>query len=203
MILLHSAAMAACDAILSVNGKRIVGSDGGHLLRLEQAETLLRGDNRHLFATLEDSRASRNIASYAAGFVPADDIEASCASVEELVTIAAVHVMHSRPTGPWKTERSILRLRRLSVNVGGNLGTRGLRRSQKLVKANGQRGPRLASGAPQRRPGSATASIVPAVSPRRDRVWPWASMIGARRYCPKTRTRVRSINGCGFARPPL
>lgn len=97
MILLHSAAMAACDAILSINGKRIVGSDGSHRLRLEQAETLLRGDNRRLFATLEDSRASRNLASYAAGFVPADDIEASCAAVDELVAIAAVHVDAQSP----------------------------------------------------------------------------------------------------------
>jgi hypothetical protein len=98
MILLHSAAMAACDAIcLSINGKRIVGSDGSHRLRLEQAETLLRGDNRRLFATLEDSRASRNSASYPAGFVPADDIEASCASVEDLVAIAAVHVDEQSP----------------------------------------------------------------------------------------------------------
>ncbi|MGA2166253.1 MAG: hypothetical protein ABSH36_17555 [Solirubrobacteraceae bacterium] len=89
--------MAACDAILSINGKRIVGSDGSHRLRLEQAETLLRGDNRRLFATLEDSRASRNLASYAAGFVPADDIEASCAAVDELVAIAAVHVDAQSP----------------------------------------------------------------------------------------------------------
>jgi len=92
MILLHSASMAACDAILSVNGRRIVGSDGGHVLRLEQAVALLAGDHRDLFARLEESRASRHGVSYAAGFVPADDVESSCAAVQELVGIAATHV---------------------------------------------------------------------------------------------------------------
>ena len=97
LILLHSAAMASCDAVLSANGRRVVGSDGGHLLRLQQAETLLRGDHRRLFATLEDSRASRNTASYAAAFVPADDVESSRIAVAELVALVAVHVDAGSP----------------------------------------------------------------------------------------------------------
>lgn len=97
LILLHSAAMAACDAVLSAGGRRIVGSDGGHLLRLQQAETLLGGDHRRLFATLEDGRASRNTASYAAAFVPADDVETSHTAVAELVEIVGAHVDSRSP----------------------------------------------------------------------------------------------------------
>jgi hypothetical protein len=107
MILLHSAAMAACDAILSINGKRIVGSDGSHRLRLKQAETLLRGDNRRLFATLEDSRASRNLASYAAGsFLPTTSKLHAHRSMSSSQSRPSTST-HSRPAGPWTTERSI------------------------------------------------------------------------------------------------
>lgn len=40
-ILLHGAVVAGCDAILAVNGRQIVGSDGGHRLRLATAQSLL------------------------------------------------------------------------------------------------------------------------------------------------------------------
>jgi hypothetical protein len=92
LILLHTATVAACDAVLSASGRRFVGSDGGHLLRLREAEELLRGDHRRLFEGLEASRGSRNAASYAAAFVPADDVESSQIAVAELVAVVAAHL---------------------------------------------------------------------------------------------------------------
>ena len=52
-LLLHSAAMAACDALLALEGRQVVGSDRGHQLRLAEAENLLAGEHSALFERLD------------------------------------------------------------------------------------------------------------------------------------------------------
>jgi hypothetical protein len=92
VILLHTAAIAACDAVLSLNGRRVVGSEGGHILRLEEAEALLPADHRELFERLDENRLTRGEASYAAAFVPADDAETSYPLVQQLVALTSAHI---------------------------------------------------------------------------------------------------------------
>ena len=51
-VLLHSSVVAACDALLAINGRKIEGSDGSHRLRLTETQPLLGGDHFESPATM-------------------------------------------------------------------------------------------------------------------------------------------------------
>ncbi len=81
-VLLHNAAICACDAILQAAGLRVTSGDNAHALRLETALEHLEGDTDELLDSLDASRERRNEASYAAMFVPT----ASLADAREATT---------------------------------------------------------------------------------------------------------------------
>lgn len=83
-MLLHGTVIAACDALLAVNGHRVIGSEGGHRLRISKSSELLH-DSVELFERLNEARVSRNDASYAAAPVPAFDIDDTVVDVETLI----------------------------------------------------------------------------------------------------------------------
>jgi hypothetical protein len=87
-LLLHQAAVCACDAILLVSGLQIAGGEGGHLLRLEQALKQLPEDTDELFDALDSSRARRVEASYRAGPVPAASVQDADEATRELLALA-------------------------------------------------------------------------------------------------------------------
>ncbi len=87
-VLLHNAAVAACDAILQAAGQRVTPGDRSHILRLEVALSHLDGDNEELLERLDASRERRNEASYAAGFVPQASIDDAREAVAELIQLA-------------------------------------------------------------------------------------------------------------------
>lgn len=78
-ILLHSATVAACDAILQAVGLRVTLGDRSHVLRIETALDRLNDDTDDLLERLDASRERRNEASCAAGFVA----QASVADADE------------------------------------------------------------------------------------------------------------------------
>jgi len=82
-VLLHNAAVGACDAILQACGLRVTSGDRAHVLRLETALSALNGDTEELLEDLDASRARRNEASYAAGFISqASVVDAQEATLE-------------------------------------------------------------------------------------------------------------------------
>lgn len=87
-VLLHNAAVAACDAILQAGGQRVTPGDRSHILRLEVALEHLDGDTEELLERLDASRERRNEASYAAGFVPQASIDDAREAVAELIELA-------------------------------------------------------------------------------------------------------------------
>jgi hypothetical protein len=87
-VLLHNAAIAACDAILQAAGQRVTPGDRSHMLRLETALGHLDGDTEELLERLDASRERRNEASYAAGFVPQASIDDAREAVAELIELA-------------------------------------------------------------------------------------------------------------------
>lgn len=84
-VLLHNAVIAACDATLSIEGFRVVGSEGGHVLRLEKTEELLGDGLEDLFEQLHAVRLARAEVSYAAGFVPPSELDEALLAVERLI----------------------------------------------------------------------------------------------------------------------
>lgn len=68
-ILLHNAAVAACDAILQAAGLRVTSGNGAHVLRLKAALARLPEHTDELFDALDAARDRRNEASYHAGLV--------------------------------------------------------------------------------------------------------------------------------------
>src|SRR5215210_5992132 len=84
LVLLHDAALSLCDAVLAINGREVRGSDGGHVLRLQQAQKLLGDGLRDLFERLDDGRLARGDASYRAAPIPEAGPEAALQAVVEL-----------------------------------------------------------------------------------------------------------------------
>jgi len=84
-VLLHNASVCACDAILQASGRRVTPGDGAHVLRLETALAELEGDTEDLFEALDASRAIRNEASYAAGFIAGASVMDACEATTELI----------------------------------------------------------------------------------------------------------------------
>lgn len=87
-VLLHNAAISACDAILQAAGLRVTPGDGSHALRLETALGEIEEDTEELLERLDASRARRNEASYAAGFVPAASLADAREATAELLGLA-------------------------------------------------------------------------------------------------------------------
>jgi hypothetical protein len=87
-ILLHGAAVSACDAILQAAGQRVTAGDGAHVLRLETALEHLDGDTEDLLERLDASRARRNEASYAAEFIAQASIDEAREATTELIELA-------------------------------------------------------------------------------------------------------------------
>jgi hypothetical protein len=87
-VLLHNAAVCACDAILQAGGLRVTGGDGAHVVRLERALQQIDGDTDELLERLDASRARRNEASYAAQVVPAASIAEAREATIEVVELA-------------------------------------------------------------------------------------------------------------------
>ncbi len=87
-ILLHSATVSACDAILQAAGQRVSPGDGAHVLRLEAALDHVYGDTEELLERLDASRARRNEASYAAEFVAKASIAEAREATAELLELA-------------------------------------------------------------------------------------------------------------------
>jgi hypothetical protein len=70
VLLLHQAAICACDAILLAVGLRVSVGDRAHVLRLQTALEQLAGDTTELLEALDVSRAIRVEASYRRLVVP-------------------------------------------------------------------------------------------------------------------------------------
>jgi hypothetical protein len=87
-VLLHNAAISACDAILQARGRRVTPGDSAHVLRLETALEYVDGDTEELLERLDASRARRNEASYAAAFVAEASVEDAHEATAELVELA-------------------------------------------------------------------------------------------------------------------
>lgn len=87
-VLLHNAAIAACDAVLAIKGFEVEGSERSHVLRLDQAQELLGHDLIDLFERLGSVRLTRADVSYAAGFVGGDEVGEAETAVGELVAHA-------------------------------------------------------------------------------------------------------------------
>jgi hypothetical protein len=88
MVLLHTATVCACDAILQAAGLRVTTGDRSHALRLETALDQLNGDTRELLERLDASRSRRNEASYAAGFVAEASLSDAREAAVELIEVA-------------------------------------------------------------------------------------------------------------------
>lgn len=101
-ILLHGAAVAACNAALAVSGRTIEGSDGGHRLRLVETQRLLAGEHDELFEVLDEARAVRNEVSYQAGLAALPDVEETNAAVRELLSLIEERVAPHLPH--WQAE---------------------------------------------------------------------------------------------------
>lgn len=84
-VLLHNATVCACDAVLQAVGLRVTPGDRSHVLRLETALRELPDDTEELLERLDASRARRNEASYAAGFVGNASVSDAREATTELV----------------------------------------------------------------------------------------------------------------------
>jgi hypothetical protein len=87
-VLLHNAAFCACDAILQAVGVRVTPGDRSHVLRIQTALEQVDGDTEELLERLDASRARRNEASYAAGFVAQASVADAREATAELVELA-------------------------------------------------------------------------------------------------------------------
>jgi hypothetical protein len=87
-VLLHNAAICACDAILQAVGLRVTPGDGSHVLRLEAALDRIEGDTEELLERLDASRARRNEASYAAMWIAEASVSDAREATTELVELA-------------------------------------------------------------------------------------------------------------------
>lgn len=86
-VLLHTAAISACSAILQAVGLRVTSGDGAHILRLEVALEQLPQDTDDLFDRLDASRSRRNEASYAAMLVAEASVEEAREGTAELIEL--------------------------------------------------------------------------------------------------------------------
>lgn len=87
-VLLHNAAVCACDAILQASALRVTSGDRSHALRLETALDQIDGDTDELLERLDASRERRNEASYGAGIVAQASVFEAREATAELIELA-------------------------------------------------------------------------------------------------------------------
>jgi hypothetical protein len=92
VVLLHNAAIAACDAILQAVGLRVTSGDRSHILRLERALHELDTDTDELLERLDASRERRNEASYGGSFVAQASVLDAEEATTELLELARLFV---------------------------------------------------------------------------------------------------------------
>ena len=92
VVLLHNAAIAACDAVLQAVGLRVTSGDRAHILRLETALHELDTDTEELLERLDASRERRNEASYGGSFVAQASVVEAEEATTELLELARVFV---------------------------------------------------------------------------------------------------------------
>ncbi len=91
-VLLHSATVCACDAILQAVGLRVTSGDRAHVLRLETALAQVGDDTDELLESLDATRERRNEASYHAAFVPQSSVVEAREAAAELLALATAIV---------------------------------------------------------------------------------------------------------------
>lgn len=89
-VLLHSAAVCACDAVLLAAGLRVTAGDRSHVIRLDKATELLDADD--LLDRLDDARLRRNESSYGAAMPAAEDVAEAIEVTQELLDRASAFV---------------------------------------------------------------------------------------------------------------
>ena len=87
-VLLHNAALSACNAILQAVGLRVTSGDGSHLLRLETALEQIDHDTEDLLERLDVSRSRRNEASYASMLIAQASVDEAREATAELIGLA-------------------------------------------------------------------------------------------------------------------
>lgn len=87
-VLLHTATVCACDAILQSAGLRVTPGDRSHALRLTTALNEIEADTDELLERLDASRERRNEASYAAGIVAEASLADAREATKELIELA-------------------------------------------------------------------------------------------------------------------
>jgi len=92
IVLLHNAAIAACDAILQAVGLRVTSGDRSHILRLETALDKLDADTDELLERLDASRERRNEASYGGSFIAQASVLDAEEATTELLALARAFV---------------------------------------------------------------------------------------------------------------
>jgi hypothetical protein len=92
IVLLHNAAIAACDAILQAVGLRITRGDRSHILRLETALHELGVDTDELLGRLDASRERRNEASYGGSFIAQASVRDAEEATTELLDLARAFI---------------------------------------------------------------------------------------------------------------
>jgi hypothetical protein len=98
VLLLHNAAISACDGILQANGLRVTPGDRSHILRLETALQQLDADTEELLERLDASRERRNEVSYAAAFIAQASVLDAEEATTELLELARTFVGDSGDT---------------------------------------------------------------------------------------------------------
>jgi hypothetical protein len=83
-VLLHQAAICACDAILLARGLRVSVGERGHLVRLERALDELPGSTDELLEALDAARSQRVEASYRATPVAGASVDDAAEATSEL-----------------------------------------------------------------------------------------------------------------------
>ena len=86
-ILLHQAAICACDAILLAKGLRVSAGDGSHILRFERAVGEPPGATSELLEALDAARAIRVNASYQATPVAGASVDDAAEATRELYAL--------------------------------------------------------------------------------------------------------------------
>lgn len=85
--LAYNAVLSACDACLLGAGRRVVGSEGGHALRIRETVALLDLD-RQLEDGLTSARELRAVSTYRAGIVFEGDAEETHDTATRLIRAA-------------------------------------------------------------------------------------------------------------------
>lgn len=90
-ILVHQAALSACDAFLAIEGYAVNGSEGGHRLRLTECRERIPLEAA-LFERLDDSMQSRHEVSYQAATPPGESLDEALDAARELLALVGPRI---------------------------------------------------------------------------------------------------------------